>query len=291
MKVFILILLTLLASCSAQQAEVLSPTPTPIPSIPIVEQPPEPSTEERISPLPENTPRKIGVIEKKLEKYFDSHEIKPLLTIENDYNGARKNRTEEVKVSNHLLTWYYSIKTDRGPTIETLELKIDDDLITIEDKSSLNGADGGGKISGNIVNNWRKIKFYKVNGRELIGIEMGNEFCTGLMCSVTFFLVYDLETKSQNFFGDFRIDNELKLYDFGKDGMIDFLGTKNDFTYTPGFKVTNIYSLYTLDKKGIFQLQKDSSRKPYFIKRVFSSNDDSEFNDKFEQSWIEKIEL
>lgn len=280
MKVFALILLTLFASCSLEQINV--PPPTPISPVPITEnEPPEPPLEEKKPKILQNTPRTKGLVEKKFENYLLSHKIKPLLTIENDYNGARNEREETIKVSNHKVTWFHSF--------EESKLKIDDDIITIKDKSSLNSADSSGKIECKIVNNWRKIKFFKINGRDLIGIEMGNDPCTGLMCSVTFFLIYDLKNKSQNFFGDFRIDYELKLYDFGNNGTIDFLGTNNDFTYTAGMKITHIYNLYTLEKNGNFQLQKDKNKKPYFIKRVFISDDESEIDDNFEQKWVEKI--
>ncbi len=281
MKVFVLIFLTLLTACSVQQAKVASPTPTPIPLIPVMEdQIPKPPIEEEEIQLPE-TDRNKDAVAKKLEDYFDRREIKPSLIIENDYDGARKERVEEIKVSNHKITWFHSL--------EASELKIDDDLITLEDKSSLNNPNGSDKINGKIVNNWDKIKLFNVKGRKLIGIEIRHDFCTGLMCSVTFFLVYDLKTKSSNFFGDFRIDKEVRLYDFGKNRTIDFLSTTNDFTYTPGFEITHIYNFYTLDKKGVFRLQKDNRRKPFFIKRVFSSDNDEEFENKFEQSWIEKI--
>lgn len=282
MKIFILILLTLFTSCSAQQLNVPPPTPELIAPVPIPESsPPEPPSEEKRTQIPQNTPRTKGLVEKTIENYLLSHEIKPLLVINNEFDDAHIEKVKKIKVANHKITLFYSL--------ETFKLKIDGDLITLKDKVSLNEATDNGKIEGDIVNKWYKIKLFKAQGRELIGIEMGQDFCTGLMCSVSFFLVYDLNTKSQNYFGDFRIDNELKLYDFRNDGTIDFLATNNDFTYTPGFEITHVYNFYTLDKKGVFQLQRDKNNKPYFIKRVFSSDNDEEFDNKFEQNWIEEI--
>lgn len=281
MKIFLLIFIASFTSCSAQQINVPSPTPTPIsPVLTSESSPPEPPFEEK-KILPQNTKRTKGLVEKKIEHYLLSREIKPKLTIKNDYSGVHNEKEETIKVSNHKITWFTSFKEAK--------IKIDDDLFSVKDESSLNNADDEAKIDGDIVNNWDEIKFFKVKDRELIGISMGNSPCTGLMCSVTFFLVYDLKTKSKNYFGDFRVDNELKLYDFGKDGTIDFLAANNNFTYTPGFEITHIYNFYTLDKSGIFQLQKDENQKSYFIKRVFNSDNDEEFNKKFEQDWIEKI--
>lgn len=284
MKIFLSIFLAILTACSVEQINVSLPTPTPISPVPAPESnPPEPPAAEKVTQIPQNTPRTKGLVEKKVENYLLSREIKPLLTIENDYNGARKERVEEIKVSNHKIIWFHSL--------EISKLEIDGDLILLKDKVSLNNADGEDKINGNIVNQWYRIKFFKFRNRALIGIEMGQDFCTGLMCSVSFFLVYDLANKTQNYFGDFRINNELKLYDFGKDGTIDFLSSTNNFTSTPGFEVTQIYNFYTLDEKGVLQFQKDKNDKPYFIKRVFSSDNDEEYNDKFKQHWIEEIEL
>lgn len=278
MKFSILIFLALLISCHTRQPELPPPTPNPVPLIEVPEDlPPEIAFEEYKTPLPQNK----GSVENKFKNYLKSREIKPLLTIENDYDGLRGERVEEIKVSNHKITWFHSM--------ESAELKIDGDLITIKDKLSLNNAHENRKIDGFIVNDWREIKLFNLNGRELIGIEMGNNPCTGLMCSVTFFLIYDLRTKSENFFGDFRIDNELKLYDFGNNRTIDFLGTNNDFSYSRGIEITHIYNLYALGPKGYFRLQKNSRQRPFFIKRVFSSDNHEEVEDKFKQNWIEKI--
>ena len=273
MKVFILIFLVLFISCSAQQTKVYSPTPTPIPLIPILEdQIPNPPIEEKKT----QTPRANESVEKKLEVYLYSREIQPSVIV----NNTEGNQTE-IKLKNNKIKWFSDEKETR--------LSINGDLITLKDKSSLNKADGDEKINGNIVDSWRDMKLFKINNRKLIGITMDHDFCTGLMCSVSFYLVYDLQTKSKNFFGNFRTDAEMKLYDFGNNGTIDFLSTTNNFTYTPGFEVTHIYNFYTLDEKGIFNLQKDSNQKPYFIKRVFSSDNDEELDDKFEQNWIESV--
>jgi hypothetical protein len=271
MKLFILIFLALFTSCSAQQTKVSSPTPIPL--IPVSEdQIPEPPIEEKKI----QSPQIKESVEKKLEYYLYGREIKPSVIV----NNTEYNQTE-IDLENNKIKWIRSEKETK--------VNINGDLITIKDKSSLNKADESRKIQGNIVDNWREIKLFKGNDRKLIGINMGSEFCTGLMCSVSFYLIYDLKTKSKNFFGDFRTGIEMKLYDFENNGTIDFLSTTNDFTYTPGLEIKHIYNLYTLDEKGIFQLQKDSSQNPYFIKRVFSSDDNKEFHNKFEQNWIEKI--
>ncbi len=223
-------------------------------------------------------------VEEKLKKYLSNREIKPSVVINNDYAGADAEREEVIKVSKHKVIWIYSYKETK--------IKINDDIFTLKDKSSLNKADGDGKIDSEIVNSWDEIKLFKRNNRELIGISMSRDFCTGLMCSVSFYLIYDLKTKSKTFFGKFRTDTELKLYDFKNNGSIDFLSTTNvSFSKTSGIEYSHIYEIYALDDKGNFNLQSDSNQKPYFIKRVFSSDseEEKELDEKFEQNWIEEI--
>lgn len=273
MKLFTLIFLALFTSCFAQQTQVSSPTPTPIPSIPVLEnQIPKPPIDEKKtqSPLTKES------VEKKLEYYLYGREIKPSVIV----NNTEEDQTE-IDLENNKIKWIRGEKETR--------VSINGDLITLKDKSSINDADDRQKINGDIANNWSEIKLFKFKDRKLIGINMYHDFCTGLMCSVSFYLIYDIKTKSKNFFGNFRTDTELKLYDFGNDGTIDFLSTTNNFTYTPGFEVTHIYNFYTLDEKGAFQLQKAKNLKPYFIKRVFNSDNDEEFDNKFKANWIEEI--
>jgi hypothetical protein len=278
MKIFLLILLAFVSSCAVQQAQVAQKNSIPI--IPADSIPEPPVEETKIQSSQTKVP-----IEKRLKYYLYDREITPSVVI----NNTDRDQTE-IKLEDNKIEW---IRGDKEAKV-----KINGDLITLKDKSSLNNADVSGKIQGDMVDNWRQIKLFKVNNRKLIGIEMGSEFCTGLMCSVTFFLIYDLETKSTNFFGDFRIDHELKLYDFKNDGTIDFLSTTNvGFTYTENSEFKHLYELYALDEKGSFQRQLDTNQKPYYFNRTFKTlevrdrydEDYRELDNKFERNWIEEI--
>lgn len=240
MKIFTLIFLALFTFCSAQQTQVSLQTPSPtnqIPELPVSE------TKNQLLQTKET-------VEEKLKSYLYGCEIKPSVIV----NNTEHNQTK-IDLENNKIKWIRSGQETK--------VNINGDLVTLKDKSSLNDADDSGKIKGNSVDNWSEIKLFKVNDRKLIGINMGSEFCTGLMCSVSFYLIYDLKTKSKNFFGDFRTDIEMKLYDFENNGAIDFISTTNDFTNTPGLEIKHIYNFYTLDEKGIFHLQEDRNQKPY----------------------------
>lgn len=226
-----------------------------------------------------------GKIEKRFEKYLSKYEIKPLVIIKNESDGGRNEGKEVIKISANKFTWFHSLKENK--------IKINDDLISLENKSSLNTADDGQKIDGYMLNNWDEVKFYNVKGRKLITISMYHDFCTGLMCSVGFYLVYDLQTKSKNFFGTFKTDSRLALYDFERDETVDYLSKtyKSNCCLNNATNIQNIYNLYKLNKKGKFGLQRDAKRNPYFIKRTFDADTYVELETKFKQNWIEKIKM
>lgn len=263
MKLFVLIFLGLFTVCFAQQ------TNAPITVLTIKTS----VSETKNQPLQTKAP-----IEKRLERYFYKNEIRPLIAISN----TKGNQTE-IHLANNKIRWISDNKETK--------IKINNDLFTLEDKLSINSADEDRKINGYIANNWDEIKLFNFNGRKLIGIRMGNDPCTGLMCSVCFYLIYDLKTKSKNFFGTFRTEQDVRLFDFENDGTIDYLST----TYignVNSVEAQYVYELFTLDEKGNFNIQEDRSNQPYFIKRTFKVNGYEivkEIDEKFEQNWIEKI--
>lgn len=128
---------------------------------------------------------KISIYEQ-LRTYFDKYRITPSITI----NNIEGNQTE-ILLSKHKIKWF---KTEN----ET-KIKIDNDIFSIMDKVTLNNVHDS-EDSVNFANNWDEIKLYKYDDREIIGIRMLNDPCTGIGCSVNYFLVYDLKTKNQKLF-------------------------------------------------------------------------------------------
>lgn len=116
--------------------------------------------------------------------------------------------------------------------------------------------------------------------------------CTGLGCSVDYFLFYDLRHKTKNYFGTFRADNELKLFHFNNDERysIDYLSKSYyDLTDSSGDKREIVYELFSLSDKGKFILQKDNQGMPYFIKHRFAAEDTTSFEETWQKRWFEKI--
>lgn len=239
-------------------------------------------------PLPPKTkpfnfkPQKMSVKER-LEGYLMSTELKPWYIVNNlDPSSERS----DITVGGHRVEW-------NSPYKKETNIDIDGDVFSLEGKFSLNSLEAG---EGNepdkvdFANTWEQIKLYDIDGRQLIGISMGNHPCTGIGCGVTFFLLYDLKTKSKSFFGSYRIDRELKLYDFGNDGTIDFLGaTYSDRNIYKSGEIEQLYGLYTIGEQGSFNVQSDKNGKKYFFKRTIKEENYKELDRKFVHNWVEEI--
>lgn len=274
MKLLVLIFLALSTycfaqqNCFAQQKRVPLKAPNPDGSIP---ESPAPKKKKPLSQYKES-------VEEKLKNYFYGREIEPSIIV----NNTERDQTE-IRLENSKIEWIRGEKETK--------IKINDDLFTLKDKKSINGLQQENNIEAvDFANNWEQIKFYKFGDRQLIGISMGNEPCTGIGCSVAFQLIYDLKTKSKTFFGTYRIEREVKLYDFKNDGTLDYLG-KTYVGESDGVakEISNVYKLYSMDEKGVFHLQFNNKQKPYFIKRTFEAENYREIDSKFERNWIEEI--
>ena len=210
----------------------------------------------------------------RLDYYFDEYEIKPSIAV----NNTEGNQTE-VQLSKHKIKW---LNTD-----DETKIKIDNDLFTLKDKSTLNIV-WDNKDSVDFANNWDEMKLYKINDRELIGIRMSFKPCTGLGCSVDYFLIYDLQTKTKNFFGTFRTDNKLALYKFNNDDKLDYLSKTFSGDAHGSTPMEFIYELYSMENNGHFMQQKNSSGQTYQIKQTTFPNDTTK-TETFEQRWLTEI--
>jgi len=216
----------------------------------------------------------IENIDDKLNRHFDLYRLKPSIEIKN----IEGNQTD-IRIGKHKIKWF---DTD----VET-KIKINNDLFTLKDKVTLNIV-WDNKDSVDFANNWNEIKLYKHNGKEYIGIRMTFAPCNGLGCSVQYFLIYDITTKSKNFFGTFRTDDNLELFDFSNDDKIDYVSKSFNGDAHGSTPIEFIYELYSLDANGQFKEQRDKSGLIYQIKRMTFPND-SKKGDELSDHWITKI--
>lgn len=231
-------------------------------------------TENKLTEL-KTQENKVAFSRDKLDYYFDLYEIKPAIAISN----SEGNQTQ-VQLLSHTIKW---LNTD-----DETKIKINNDLFSLKDKATLNIV-WENIDSVDFANNWDEMKFYKINDRELIGIRMSFEPCTGLGCSVNYFLIYDLQTKSKNFFGTFRTDNKLALYNFGNDDKLDYLSKTFNGDAHGSTPMEFVYELYSMEDNGRFIQQKNSTGQVYQIKQTTFPNDATKA-ETFEQRWIMRIE-
>lgn len=210
----------------------------------------------------------------KLGYYFAEYEIKPLIAVyNNDGNQV------EVELEKHTVKWLNSE--------DETKIKIDNDLFTLRDKVTINMV-WNNNDSVDFSNNWDEMKYYKINDRELLGIRMSYQPCTGLGCGVDYFLIYDLKTKTKNFFGTFRTDNRLALYNFNNDDKLDYLSKTFRGDLHASTPKEFIYELYSMEVNGHFVQQKNSSGQAYQIRQITFPNDTIN-SETFEQTWFTNI--
>lgn len=211
----------------------------------------------------------------RLKRYFENNRIVHSIEI----NNVTGDQTE-IPLGTHTINW---LNTEN----ET-KIKIDNDLFSLKDNVTLNVV-WNRKDSVDFANNWRQIKLYKFNDKEFIGIQMTFSPCTGLGCSVDYYLIYDVTTKTRNFFGTFRTDNTVELFNFSTDAKIDYVSKTLNGDANGSTPIEFIYELYSMDKNGHFNLQTDSNGIAYQIKHTTFPNDTIQMTDKWTEHWIEKI--
>jgi len=209
-----------------------------------------------------------------LDYYFAEYEIKPSIAVKN----TEGNQTE-IQLSRHKIKWINAH--------DETKIKIDNDLFTLKDKATINIV-WRNKDTVDFADNWDEMKLYKFNEREILGIRMSNHRCFGLGCSVDYFLVYDFQTKTKTFFGTFRTDNKLALYNFKNDEKLDYLSKTFSGDAGGSTPMEFIYELYSMENNGHFVQQKSSSGQTYQIKQTTFPNDTTK-TETFEQRWLTEI--
>jgi hypothetical protein len=210
-----------------------------------------------------------------LDNYFAINEITPAVIIN---NISRRQTT--IKLKDHTIKW---LDTDEQET----KIKIDNDLFTLKDKITLNDV-WEGQDSVDFINNWDQAALYQLDDRMLIGIRMISDPCSGIGCSASFFLIYDLQTRVKNFFGTFRSDNKLSLYRFNHDDKLYY--TSKTYTESNADTLPTIitYELYAMDPDGHFLQQKNNKGQPYEIEERTLYYEPLN-TASITQNWIEEI--
>ncbi len=210
-----------------------------------------------------------------LDDYFKKNEIQPTAVFTNMHDAS------EILFFNHSVKWI-----SKGGEIW---MNIDGDVFRLDKGVTLNDVWGNDNDSVNYMNDWDEMKYYKYKNSEMIGIRMYFDQCTGIGCSVNYFLLYDLKKKTKNYFGTFRTDNKLALYSFNNKGSVGYLSRTFIGDAQGATEMNFITELYSLNDNGVFVLQKDLNGKPYQIIQTTFPNDTTIVGDKVTVHWFENI--
>ncbi len=222
-------------------------------------------------------------IEDLLNYYFSGREVEPKLII----NNVDENQVA-IRFANHAVNWLNTEKETK--------IKIDNDLISLKGKFTLNKVAYGDVDEVDFVNNWSQIKYFARNDseEEIVIIRMSFDPCTGMACGVNYFLVYDLRRKTKNFFGTFRSNHDISLCNFSCDTSSRsgyYFLSKSYAEELPRTErqVSITYELFALTKDGRFLLQRDATGQPYYIKHTFSEGDTAAVKETMRAHWFERI--
>ena len=205
---------------------------------------------------------------KQLERHFVRYEIKPIKVIRNDPDPARSTRRRSTSIGRHVVEWINEIDA-KG--IDRASIRINGDTIKLRGDRTINAIDENTQDI-EWVNDWWQMRLYRVANRELLGIEMVQSGCTGTGCSVSIQLVYDLNNKKRNFFGTFRTDSTVRLFDFTAQGDVFYVAKSCDCVKATGEEIVT-HMLYRLKTDGGFEIVNDRHDKAYYIRHSYFSEE------------------
>lgn len=205
-------------------------------------------------------------IYERLNRYFDVNEQRAdhIINIPHE-PGLWQSGTQRFVLDGQVVEWIDQI----GKSDSQHSIRINGELITLDDKTTSNEPDDTGKFTLNMIGQWEQIKLYKLYKQTIIAISMLPRQCTGLMCGVGAQLWYDVQTKQKTFFGTYRSDSDVKLFRFPREES--YYVTSTNFRGDPHGVTAPIvirYELQKLKSNGQFEIQSDAKGMRYFLKHT-----------------------
>ena len=243
-----------------------------------------------------NDPKCEPFIYERLRNYLDLNEFKPFQTITNPDGPQWKVGVKKFQLGKYTVEW---TNKDEGKSLRS-SIRINGEPVSLDGVRTINFPEGAGRFGFELVDQWDEIKLYELEDQEIIAISMRPSVCSGLSCSVGVQLWYGLKSRRSTLFGTFRTDSEPRLFNWPGGGDLYVLGS----TYTGDLHgaegpIVWRYEFYKLLPDARFEVQKDKSGKPYFLKHT-SYPDLIQVNGKWvrnpdlpidtlEQNWIENV--
>lgn len=162
-------------------------------------------------------------------------------------------------------------------------IKINNNKILITNLKTINPRVDG-KRQDFFCNNIEKIKLYNFNDVEILFLEFSSNPCTGLGCSVSDYLIYDVKNHQVNLFGNFRTA-DVNLYKFPINNKLHYIATEYQGDFHGATPIHFISRMYSLDTKGTFQLEKDAKGKEYYYEiTTFPKEETKAF--EYKRNWF-----
>ncbi len=222
-------------------------------------------------------PIEISQQEKDFNEFLESiktFKIQPIDTLEIDYDFKQ---LEKYKIGKNI------IQVFKKDSLNIDWIKINSNKLTVENLKTINP-----RVDGNredmFCNSIQKIKLYNINKDEIIFLEFTSHPCTGLGCSVSDYLIYDVKNNQVNLFGNFRTVN-MDFYNFPINKKLNYISTEYQGDFHGATPIHFISRVYSLDNKGKFQLEKDLKGKEYYYEIItFPNEENKEF--EYKRNWF-----
>lgn len=220
-------------------------------------------------------------VHQRLQMYFGGKEIQPTGIL----NNVDPNK-KSLELEGLTLTWLYEID---GPLVE---FELNGKPITFKGKRSLNESTEGSEFDDmGFIGSWDRVALFETEKGSLALIEFSPHMCSGLMCGLSGYLLYDLKTGAENWFTAY-FDEAFHLYDFKGDGTPDYLAISYFGNHRAG-NYGHRYEFFSRQDSGAFEVAKDDKGLAYYFKREYQGPwdpyDVKELDSRFEQHWFEKI--
>jgi hypothetical protein len=208
-------------------------------------------------------------IENLIQSELNEYKLQPSVIINNEGQ-------EVFDVLGFKIKW---AEADRGVSIS-----VNDDIVETKEMKTLNNVWGYDTDSLNFANYVNQIYVYGQDS--IFGFVLNSNPCNGLGCGVNYQLIFDLKTNRTAGFGRFRTGADFGLYDFKRNGRIDYL-SKSFYGRNQSHIDSTEYEIYSQLPNGTFELLKDENGLKYnliHIRPLFDSIPESMI-----QHWTEEV--
>lgn len=222
-------------------------------------------------------PIEISKQENEFNEFLESikaFKIQPIDTLIIDYDIKQ---LEKIKIGKNIIQIF------KKDSFNIDWIKINSNKLNVKNLKTINPRVDS-KNEEMFCNSIQRIKLYNFNKYNIIFIEFTSHPCTGLGCSVSDYLIYDLKNNQVNLFGNFRTA-DLDFYNFPFNKKLNYISTEYKGSFHGTTPIHYISRIYSLDNNGKFQLAKDLKNKEYYYEIITFPNDETkEF--EYNRNWF-----